>query len=481
MRRNDWLRSLRHVTLLALAPGCAAVGPEYEQPRPKLPDSWSAMENDSRGLASVAKAETRDLSQWWDAFADPTLSSLVDRALQSNLDLREAAARVRESRAIAGVARGALQPELSAGASYQRTRLSENGQFPVSGGAMDLYQAGFDASWEIDVFGGRQREIEAADAELEASVERLHDTRVILAAEVARNYTELAGLRSRLDIAGQNLEIQRKTAAWTRARLESGWATELDMTRAQALVSTTESAIPALEAAWTHALHRLSVLLGQEPGALAAELAAANSLPAAPAEIPVGMPTDLLRRRPDLRSAEHEIAAATARVGMATSELYPRFFLTGSYGAESVSSGDLLETASRSWSLGPSVRWSLFQGGRIRARIEARDAQQEQAALRFEKTLLQALREVEDALISHHKEQRRRTALAEAVAAQRRAVDLAEQRYEQGLVDFLIVLDAQRGLFLAQDLLVQSEQALVQFAIALYKAVGGGWEIRSNA
>jgi multidrug efflux system outer membrane protein len=460
----------------ALFAGCA-VGPDYEAPRPNVSASWSGLEKTLPEQTSVATARGADLARWWAAFNDPALDALVGRALGSNLDLRTAAARVREARALRGVAQGALLPEVEGGGGLAKEHLSAN--VPQLGAGMTgtFYQAGFDASWEIDVFGGTRRSVESAAAEEEAAIEDLRDVRVILLADVARNYAELRGFQTQLAIARQNVDAQEKTLELTRARLGAGRATDLDVARAEALVATTASAVPALETAIRLSIHRLGLLLGLEPGALGAELSEAKPIPKAPAEIPVGLPTDLLRRRPDIRRSERELAAATARIGAATADLYPRFFLTGAFGLESVKASDFLTASSRQWSVGPQVQWALFQGGRIRAQIEVHNARQEQAAIGFERSLLGALKDVEDALVLHAKEQVRRRTLALAVASQERAVNLAEQRYAQGLVDFLNVLDAERQLYVAQDALVQSDRAVVTDAIALYKAVGGGWTV----
>lgn len=469
-------RAIGPLVLLAALAGCA-VGPDYEPPRTEMKASWSSMEE---GQESVARAAEADLSEWWLALRDPILASLVERALDANLDLRQAASRVREARALRGVAQGALLPEAEATGGYSRQRWSENGVLPSNGNAFSLYQTGFDASWEIDVFGGNRRRLEAAEADVQASVESLRDVRVSILAELARLYVELRGLQARLAISRQNLDAQTRTAQLTRARLDAGQTTELDVARADAQVATTASTIPSLEASARQSIHALAVLLGQDPESLSPELSGARAIPAAPREIPVGLPTDLLRRRPDLRRAERELAAATARIGVATADLYPRFFLTGAFGVNSLSASDWFTAASRAWSVGPSVQWSLFQGGRIRAQIEAENAHQEQAAIRFEQTLLGALRDVEDALVAHAREQVKRQYLAQAVASQRRAADLARQRYIQGLVDFLTVLEAERSLYAAQDALVQSEQAVVTNSISLYKAVGGGWKPESG-
>lgn len=471
MKTNSLL-SLAAVVILA---GCA-VGPDYEPPRPMVSDTWSSLEGKSPDQASVATSRSADLSQWWTTFNDPALNGLVEKALASSLDLKAAASRVREARAIRGVAQGGLLPEAGVSGSYDRLRTSENGPLPSDGKAFDLYQGGFDASWEIDIFGGTRRTIEAAVAQEEAAVEGLRDVRVVLLAEVARNYVELRGFQSQLAIARQNVEAQQKTFELTRTRRDAGRATDLDVARAEALVSTTSSAIPSLEAATRLSIHRIALLLGQSPGALTADLSETKPIPKAPSEIPVGLPTELLRRRPDIRRSERELAAATARIGVATADLYPRFFLSGGIGLQSLDASDFATASSRLWSVGPQVQWALFQGGRIRANIEVQNARQEQAAIRFEQSLLGALKDVEDALVLHSREQARRRTLAQAVAAQQKAVELADQRYAQGLVDFLNVLDAQRQLYVAQDALVQSERAVITHSIALYKAVGGGWQ-----
>jgi outer membrane protein, multidrug efflux system len=460
---------------VVITAGCA-VGPDYHPPRPTVQGSWSSLEEKADGQSSVARPIAADLSEWWRLFKDPTLASLAERALAANLELRAAASRVREARALRGVAEGGLLPEVNAGGGYERFRWSENGLFPSDGKSQSFYTAGFDASWEIDVFGGTRRQVEASQADVDASVEAMRDVRVTLLAELARGYVELRGFQARLALARQNLEAQRKTAELTRARLDAGQTTELDVSRAEAQVAATSSVIPAFESAARQAIHGLALLLAREPAALASELSPSGPIPSAPAEIPVGLPTDLLRRRPDLRRAERELAGATARIGVATADLYPRFFLTGAFGFNSIDAGDVFTSASRAWSFGPSIRWSLFQGGRIRANIEVQNAREEQAALRFEQTLLGALRNVEDALVAHAKEQQRRAALSQAVTSQHRAVALANERYTQGLVDFLTVLEAQRSLFAAQDALAQSEQAIATNTIALYKAVGGGWK-----
>jgi NodT family efflux transporter outer membrane factor (OMF) lipoprotein len=474
---STWKISIA-ATLLALA--ACTVGPDYVKPSPGVPADWAEKGTDVDPAASRVTSRAAAVTEWWKTFKDPQLTSLVERAAQSNLDLKLAEARVREARGLRGVSAGALLPQVGAGAAYSRNRGSENVPLPGAGRQSNFYQAGFDAAWEIDVFGGLRRGIEAADADVDASVEARRDVLVTLLAEVARNYIEVRGLQAEVGIARQNLDAQKKTLELTQARFQAGRATELDVVRAQAQASTTSSQIPLLESRRIQATHRLGVLLGREPGALREELVATAAIPPPPPEVPVGLPSELLRRRPDLRRAERELAAATARIGVATADLYPKFSLTGVFALESVTASDFVKWGSRAWSVGPTIQWSIFQGGRIRARIEVENARQEQAAILYERSILLALQEVEDALIAYAKEQAHRVELSDSVAANLKAVELANQRYGQGFVDFLSVLDAQRSLYATQDALVQSERRISEVLVALYKALGGGWEAEST-
>jgi multidrug efflux system outer membrane protein len=461
-------------TIAVLLAGCA-VGPDYRKTDAKLPAAW-------HGLSAVGDASTTvggktPLAKWWTTFRDPVLDSLVDRALAANTDLHLAQSRVREARAARGVAEAELGPTVDAAGSWTRTR----GGLVAPRAEGDLFLAGFDVSWEIDVFGGVRREIEAADADLAATVEERRDVLVTVIAEVARNYVELRGSQRSAAIARANLRAQRETLDLTRTRLEAGLATDLDGARAEAQVRTTAAEIPALESAARRSVHALGVLLGREPGALVAELSREAPVPQAPAEVPVGLPSDLLRRRPDVRRAERQLAAATARIGVAAADLYPRFSLTGSFGVAGTDSGDMLGSDGPFWSVGPAVRWSLLDFGRVRSRIAVQGAREEQAAIAYEGTILRSLREVEDALVSFSREQARRQELAGAVESGRRAVGLAGDLYRQGKSDFLSVLQAQRDLFVSEDALVRSDRTVATTLVSLYKALGGGWEIESRA
>jgi len=339
----------------------------------------------------------------------------------------------------------------------------------------DQYQAGFDAGWELDIFGGVRRAIEAADADLQAALETRRDVLVTLTAEVARNYIDLRAFQERIAISRQNLEAQKHSAALTRLRFQGGFIGALDVANADAQVATTAAQIPLLEASARQTIYSLSVLLGRDPAALIGDLSPVAVIPLAAPSIPLGVPADLLRRRPDIRRAEAEIHAATARIGVATADLFPRFTISGSVGLRAGDFSSWFDWASRIWSFGPSASWNLFEMGRTRSNIEQQQALQDQSLITYQQTVLTALQEVENALIASAKEEEHRRALSEAVSANRKAVDLATTLYTQGHTDFLNVLDAQRSLYASEDALIQSTGSVSTNLVALFKALGGGW------
>jgi len=453
---------------LLVSSGCA-VGPDYERPKSETPAAWG----------EKADTSAADLSTWWTVFHDDTLNGLVDRAVKSNHDLRIAAGRVHEARGQLGVVIGEAFPEVNVGGFYSKSRLSPNGQpFPITDIYQSRYHVGFDASWEIDLWGAVQRGYEAASADYESWIENRRNVMVILLGDVARNYVGLRGNQLLIGVLRQNVVSARETEEITKARLVAGVATSLDVSRAEALRASAEAAIPQVEAAIKQTIHRLSVLLGTAPETLAAELGEPRAIPTAPPRVIVGLPSDLILRRPDVRQSERRLATATAAIGVATADLYPRISLTGAFGLDSLSSADFLKWSSRAWSLGPTVRWPIFAGGRIRAQIEVQNAQQEQALASYEKSVLLALEEVENTLVAYLREGDRRRLLDEAVSANRKAVDLADDLYKKGLTSFIDVLDAQRALYLTQADLARSEADVTLNLVALYKALGGGWESR---
>jgi NodT family efflux transporter outer membrane factor (OMF) lipoprotein len=368
----------------------------------------------------------------------------------------------------------------AASSSASRPPIPPFGGGGLPGVTTELYQIGFDANWELDIFGGTRRRIEAATADLAASVESRRDVLVTLLAEVARNYLELRGTQERLAVARENLAAQRQTVELTRSMYKSGLTSELDVARAAAQAATTASTIPPLEAQVRQSIHALSTLLGKEPNTLSAELTQASPLPPVPPQVPVGLPSELLRRRPDIRQAERQIAAATARIGSAKADLYPKFAITGSVGLDSSSLSQLLNASSRYFLINPTVSWPLFDAGRIRSNIALQKANRQEALLQYRNSILSALREVEDALAAYTTQQARRTALAEALGQSRQALELAQDQYQHGLADFLTVLDAQRSVLAAQDTLAQSSQTVCTDLVALYKALGGGWTIEAE-
>ena len=329
----------------------------------------------------------------------------------------------------------------------------------------------------MDIFGGTRRNLEAAGADLQAAVEDRRDVLLIMMGDVGTNYINLRGFQQQIAIARENLKAQKHNADIIQKRHDAGFVGGLDVANAKAQVATTEATIPVFESSARAAIYNLGVLLGREPAALTQDLAKAAPIPPTPPEIPVGLPSELLRRRPDIRRAEAQIHAATARIGVATADLFPRFFLTGSFGVTTSDVNKLGSLANNKfWSFGPSVTWPIFAGGRIYWNIKIQDALQEQALLTYEKTVLTALKDVETALVAYAKQQETRKSLSEAVANNRKAVDLATQLYLAGKSDFLNVLIAQRSLFATEDALAQSTAAVDTNLIALYKALGGGWE-----
>ncbi|MBI3247300.1 MAG: efflux transporter outer membrane subunit [Deltaproteobacteria bacterium] len=458
-----------------------------------IPATWSTTQ-DSKPVEEGAPATAHppaELTRWWTTLSDPLLLSLVDRAVQANLDVREAEARIREARASRTVVAADAWPSLNASGIYTRSRRSENViSTPSSvpgggsssnlfgfGGEQDFFQSSFDASWELDVFGRVRWSVEAAEANIAAAEESRGDVLVALLADVARNYVELRGFQYRLAIAHENIAAQEESLEIARVRFQAGVTSALDAAEAQSLLASTRAQVPPLERGAQQTIHRLGILLGQPPGTLLAELSPQASIPQATLAGTIGLPSDLLRRRPDIRRAERELAAATARIGVAAADLFPRFSLTGALGLQSLDVTDLAEWPSRFWTAGGAIRWPIFDAGRIRANIRVQDARQEQALARYERTILQSFEEVENALVGYAREQERRQLLIAAVQADREALELASERYTGGLTDFLNVILAQRALYGSQDALAQNETSVIVQLLTLYKALGGGWEV----
>ena len=456
--------------LLQLSLSGCMVGPNYLAPQMAAPAQWSGVGKTPKDQGSVATAGESDLTRWWLQFHDPLLAALVEAAVQENLDLKIAEARLRQARASRGVAFGGLFPAVGASGGYQR--LHKAG----AAGDQDLFQAGLDAVWELDLFGGQRRNLESADAGIVAAMEGIRAARVSLVAEVALNYVQLRGYQQQIAIAQDNLSAQEHTAAITRKQLTAGFASGLDTANADATVATTMAQIPVYQTAERQAIYALSVLLAREPADLLHELSPQGNLPYIPGEVPVGLPSDLLRRRPDIRESEAQLHAATAQIGVAVADFFPSFSLTGSVNWNSNLLGAWWSGASRSFGVGPSVSWPIFQGGAIASNVHLQEALRDQAFLAYRKTVLNAFQEVENALIAFANEQQHRKALNDAVTANRKAVEFSLRLYGEGQTDFLNVASAQRSLYATQDALVQSNSNIAADLVALYKALGGGGE-----
>lgn len=469
--RTNWAaaRSASIAALLLTLGGCN-VGPDFKPPEEKVPEAWSGSPatNAPSNAESIVTAQAADLKRWWTRFQDSELTTLVEQALASNLDVELAKTRLRQAIAARGVAAGGFWPDVEASGSYQRVG--------TAGTQQNSFQAGLTASWVLDVFGGVRRNVESADATIELAEESLRDVQVVLVSEVALDYIQLRSFQEQIAIGEANIASQQHTADLTRQKSTAGFVSRLDVANANAQVATTTAAIPVLKTLVEQDIYALSVLLGRPPADLLSELSTPSPVPVTPPEIPIGLPSELLRRRPDIRAAEAQLHASTAQIGVATSELLPQFSLNGLLNYQSRAVSDLFTTGSRVWSVGPEVTWSLFQGGSLVWNVRLQEAIRDQALTSYRKTVLTALQDVESALVAFNREWDHRKALSDAVNYNQSALDLSDQLYRQGLADFLNVLNAQRALFATQIALAQSNQSLATDLVALYRALGGGWE-----
>jgi NodT family efflux transporter outer membrane factor (OMF) lipoprotein len=456
---------------LVAAAGCA-VGPDYAQPRPDVPDAWHVAL--TRGLEQGEAS----FQTWWTTLDDPVLTSLIERATRDSLDIRGAVARIEEAAARRGVSVGELFPAVDGTGEYSRNRTSTNesaGVPPPRSRVDGLYSAGLSSSWEVDLFGRIRRSVESASADLDAAVEDLRDTLVVLYANIGLTYAELRTLQERIRYNQQNVRTQRETLGVVQSRYKAGLVGDLDVRWAEENLASTEAALPPLRQQLVQAINRLGVLLGLPPTALHAELAAEAPITQPPAQVAVRLPRELLRQRPDIRTAERQLAAQTAQIGVATADLYPRLSLLGSFNLSSFDSSDWSDSDSRGYSFGPSFTWALFSGGAIRANIRVQEALTEQALTSYEQTILDALEDVEGSLVAFVQEQDRRDALDRSTRALNQALDLVKTQYRRGLTDFQNVLDTERSLFTRQDDLATSRGQVTQNLINVYRALGGGW------
>ncbi|MGY6277717.1 efflux transporter outer membrane subunit [Methylomonas sp. MgM2] len=459
------------IVLFILSVSGCAVGPDYERPEMNTP-------------ATFAEGKRREFSdqaveiKWWQTFGDQQLTALVEQSLAHNYDLKAAQANLREARALYLEVGLDLLPTITSHANYTEQKRSigslNNRNFVPR--QLNLYNVGFDAFWEVDLFGRVRRNIEASSDEVDAQEASLRDVSISLIAEVARNYFQLRGLQLQMQVAQENVQTQSETLELTRVRAEYGRGTQLDVSRAQSQLDGTRASIPTITVAIEQAIHRLSVLSGQMPKALAEQLSPSAPLPKDPGIIAIGHPDALLRRRPDIRIAERQLAAATARIGVATADLFPRVTFVGSISLEAMTLSGLAAPGAESYSVGPKISWPALDLGRVLARLKASDAHAEASLAYYEQTVLNALEETENALVSYGEQRKRRELLTRAAEASKEAHRLALLRYQEGVSDFLTVLDSEARLRQDQALLAQSETAAATALTAVYKALGGGWE-----
>lgn len=450
--------------------GCTTVGPDYVKPEIHVSPSWNSELN---GALTAEEMDPQTLATWWMVLNDPQLTRLVELAISSNIDLKQARERVREARARRGITRAGLFPAADAQGSVKWSSSSSSGQAGEAGEHSGLYSLGFDAGWEADLFGGIRRSVEVADAELGASVENLRDVLVTILAEVALNYIDLRTFQTRLAIAENNLQAQNETYLLTLWRSQAGLSDELAMQQARYNLESTQAQLPALRTGIEEALNRIAILLGEEPGSIHALLKQHSPIPKIPSRLAVGIPADVLRNRPDIRKAERELAAQSAKIGVAKADLYPHLTLSGTIGINMLQMSSTTHTWSSSF--GPGFSWAIFDAGAIRQNIEVQLSIFDRLLLDYKAVVLSALEEVENALVAYREELIRLNHLKEAAHAAQQAVELAQFNFESGLSDFTTVLEAQRSQWTYQDQLAQSEGAITANLIRLYKALGGGW------
>lgn len=463
------LKRLGAILLCAGLLNACAIGPDYRTPEAHPPASFANAAGFSDNAVEVS---------WWKLFNDSQLITLIDDTLRHNYELKAASANLAEARALYLESGLNLLPTVTSHANYNEQKRStgslNNRAFVPR--ELKLYNTGFDASWELDFFGRVRRNVEASQDEVEVQQASLRDIGVSLIAEVARNYFELRGLQHQLAVAGRNADNQAQTLELTRVKFENGRGTELDTSRALAQLESTRAGMPPLESGITQAMHRLSVLSGQQPAALTETLSPAAPLPKAPDTLQIGNPAQLLKRRPDIGMAERSLAAATARIGVATADLFPRVSFIGSLSLEASTLAGLVAPGGETYSVGPRISWAAFDLGRVYARIKAADARAEASLADYEQTVLTALEETENALVNYNQERARRSLLLNAAQASEKARELAQLRYREGVADFLTVLDSEARLLQDQSQLAQSETSTATALTAIYKALGGGWE-----
>ena len=485
---NNVARSLALASLGCALAGCA-VGPNFVKPKASVPAQWSATAtaNGTEGAAHATPQPAQTVA-WWSSFNDATLTSLVQQSAAQNLDVRQAVLRIEEAQAQTAVVAGGLWPSVSANASWTRQRVSTStpngavfglhfpGLPPTLVNPYSQYQVGLGASWTLDLFGTQRRSLEAADAQAQAALEGAHAALLSLVSDVAASYIDLRGAQLRRSILERSLATQRDLLQLTRDRRNAGLTSDLDVENATAEVGTTQAQVPLADREITVDINELSELMARPPEALRIELERQQPVPPVPPVVPIGLPSDLARRRPDIRQAEANLHAATAEVGVAVSNYFPQLTLTAAGGFQSEGLSQLIETASRFASVGPAIELPIFEGGRLRATVRLQRVKAREAAVAYAQTVLVALHQVEDALAAYGADQARRASLETAVTASRNARLLARERYRSGVASFIDVLDAERTEEENELSLADATTAVSADLVQLYRALGGGWQ-----
>ncbi|MET0936127.1 MAG: efflux transporter outer membrane subunit [Luteibacter sp.] len=462
---NIFFRSTALFAALVLA-GCASVGPDYHAPK-EAPVTL-------QGVDASRQSQADFQAQWWKQFGDPTLDSLIVRAAKGSPDLKIAVARLNQARAALGTAKSQQVPDIETGVSYQRSREQQPG-FTEQRVTTTAYQAGFDASWELDLFGGIRRSVEAARADASAGEASLQDAQVTLFAEVARNYFDLRGTQLRIDVAKRDIANQQDSLKVINARVEVGTGAEQDLASARARLAAVEAQLPLLETQASADQFRIAVLLGERPGELDIDLSPASFRPI-DISLAIGGADDVLKRRPDIRIAERELAAANARIGVAKADYFPHITLGGFVGFLAGRSNDFGGADSRAWSLAPSISWSGLNVQRVRSGVKGAEARADEARANYDRTVLSALEDVDNSLVSFNQQRVRVEKLMTQATESRKAAQLAKLRYDAGRTDYLELLDAERTQLSAEDQLAEAEAGINTRAVSLYKALGGGWQ-----
>jgi NodT family efflux transporter outer membrane factor (OMF) lipoprotein len=467
-----WTALAVSLIVLTMISGCM-VGPDYHPPKTQAPPAWSGVTNSSATAGTRLTDNAVDLVRWWTKFQDPKLTELVNAALRTNLDVQLAVALLREARATRGKDAGVLWPSLAVSGSAARTG-TVNGA--GSGRSHNAFGAGAAAVWNLDFFGGARRQLESDDASIQAACENIYGAQVTLVSEVALDYIQVRSAQEQIAIAQTNLQSEMHTADVTRQKGVAGFVSALDEANADAEVATTAATIPPLETTIQQNIFALSILLDRPPADLLEDLSKPGRIPLTPPDVPVGLPSDLLRRRPDIRAAEANLHAAAAQIGVAVADFYPQFSLTGSVNYQNSVARDLFAGGNGIYSGGPQVNWPILAGGSMVSNVRLQKAATDAACITYQKTVLAALADVESYLVAFAREWDHRKALSDAVVKNRRALDLSQQLYQAGTTEFLTVLDAERSLLASETALALSRQAISSDLVNIYRALGGGWE-----